>query len=97
MHEFAEDYAAVLNRPVVYVPQDLETWNTDYVDSALAADKPHNGEHLKTLTRLMASGRYFDLPTDDLAGLLGREPKTLRFALENSTRIQSDVTASTVS
>ncbi|MCV7422140.1 NmrA family NAD(P)-binding protein [Mycobacterium yunnanensis] len=95
MSEFADDYAAVLDRPVTYVPQDLESWNTDYVDRALAADKPHNAEHLKTLTRLMASGRYFDVQTDDLAALLGREPKTLRFALQNSTRIRADLAAST--
>ena len=97
MYDFADDYAAVMNRPVKYVPQDLESWNTDYIDSALAADKPHNGEHLKTLTRLMACGRYFDLPTDDLATLLAREPKTLRFALENSARIQADVAVTAVS
>ena len=91
MHEFAEDYAAVLNRPVTYVPQNVESWNVDYIDRALAATKPHNGEHLKTLTRLMASGRYFDLPTDDLATLLGRPPKTLRFALENSARVRAEL------
>lgn len=93
MYEFADDYAAALKQPAVYVPQDLESWNADYIDSALAASKPHNGEHLKTLTRLMACGRYFDLATDDLAELLGRAPKTLRFALENSTRIQADLGA----
>ena len=83
MADFAEDYAAALRRPVVYVPQDLESWNKNYVDKALAAHKPHNAEHLKTLTRLVASGRYYDVATDNLANLLGRPPKTLRWALEH--------------
>ncbi len=50
MHEFAADYAAVLGRQVTYVPEDVETWNEQYVDSALAA-YPHIAEHLKDLTR----------------------------------------------
>ncbi|MBA2952066.1 NAD(P)H-binding protein, partial [Streptomyces himalayensis] len=37
MHGFAEDYAAALGRPVTYVPEDVETWNETYVDTALAA------------------------------------------------------------
>lgn len=81
MAEFAEDYAAALRRPVRYVPQDLDTWNEAYIDAALAATKPHNAEHLKTLTRLVASGRYYDVDTDDLPALLGRPAKTLRWAL----------------
>ena len=81
MAEFAEDYAAALHRPVVYVPQELEAWNEEYVDPALA-DKPHNAEHLKTLTRLVASGRYYDVLSDDLSLLLGRPAKTLRWALK---------------
>jgi len=83
MAEFADDYAAALRRPVVYAPQDLETWNETYIDAALAISKPHNAEHLKTLTRLVASGRYYDVVTDDVASLLGRPAKSLRWALEN--------------
>ena len=83
MAEFADDYAAALRRPVVFAPQDLETWNHAYIDAALAKSKPHNAEHLKTLTRLVASGRYYDVVTDDLATLLGRPAKSLRWALEN--------------
>jgi NAD(P)H dehydrogenase (quinone) len=84
MADFASDYAAALQHPVVYVPQDLESWNTNYIDGAFATSDPHIGEHLKTLTRLVACGRYYDdLPTDDLADLLGRPPKTLRWALEH--------------
>lgn len=83
MAEFADDYAAALQRPAVYKPQDLEAWNTDFIDAALATSKPHNAEHLKTLTRLIASGRYYDVATDDLAALLGRPPKTVRWALQH--------------
>gem|GEM_PF-4591468 len=57
MHEFAADYAAVLGRQVTYVPEDVETWNEQYVDSALAA-YPHIAEYIKDLTRLVAGGRY---------------------------------------
>ncbi|MFF8196131.1 hypothetical protein ACF05L_35870 [Streptomyces bobili] len=86
MHGFAEDYAAVLGRPVVYVPEDVETWNATYVDPALAA-LPHTAEHMKTLTRLMGGGGYRGV-TDQLETLLGRLPKTVRWALANHPRIQ---------
>ncbi len=81
--EFSVDYAAAFKRPVTYVPQDLETWNRDYIDAALHSTKPHNAEHLTTLTRLVASGRYYDVQADDLEKLLGRPAKTLRWALEH--------------
>lgn len=83
MAEFADDYAAAFGRPVTYVAQDLEAWNHTHIDAALSDNKPHNAEHLKTLTRLVASGRYYDVETDDLSTLLGRPPKTLRWALEH--------------
>jgi hypothetical protein len=86
MHEFAKDYAAALGRPVAYVPMDVETWNETYVDTALAAF-PHTAEHLKTLTRLMGGGGYRGV-TDQLETLLGRPPKTVRWALENHPRIR---------
>lgn len=83
MHQFSMDYAAAFERSVTYVPQDLETWNSNYIDAALLKTKPHNAEHLTTLTRLVASGRYYDVETDDLEQLLGRPAKTLRWALEH--------------
>ncbi|WP_329406960.1 NAD(P)H-binding protein [Nocardia vinacea] len=86
MHGFAQDYAAVLGRQVTYVPEDVEIWNETYVDSALAA-LPHTAEHLKTLTRLMGGGGYRGV-TDQLETLLGRRPKTVRWALENNPRLQ---------
>jgi len=76
----------VLRRPVVYVPVEVETWNETFVDRALA-ENPHVAEHLKTLTRLVAGGRY-DVVTDQLGNLLGRRPKTVRWALENNPRIR---------
>jgi hypothetical protein len=94
MADFADDYAAVLQRPVTYAPQDLETWNAANIDAVLASSEPHIAEHLKTLTRLVASGRYYDdLANDDLANLLGRPPKTLRWALEHHPQIQEQIRA----
>ncbi|MFI7130323.1 NAD(P)H-binding protein [Nonomuraea sp. NPDC050153] len=86
MHGFAEDYGAALGRHVAYVPENVETWNETYVDRALAGN-PHAAEHLKTLTRLLAGGRY-DVVSDELATLLGRRPKDVRWALRNNQRIQ---------
>jgi uncharacterized protein YbjT (DUF2867 family) len=48
MHESAENYAAALGRKVTYVPEDVETWDEQYVDSAMAA-YPHMAEHLTDL------------------------------------------------
>jgi NAD(P)H dehydrogenase (quinone) len=86
MHGFAEDFAAVLGRQVTYVPQEVETWNETYVDTALA-EFPHTAEHMKTLTRLIGGGGYRGA-TDQLETLLGRPPKTVRWALENHPRIR---------
>ena len=94
MHEFAADYAAVLGRQVTYVPEDVETWNEQYVDSALAA-YPHIAEHLKDLTRLVAGGRYGAAGvSEQLETLLGRPQKTVRWALENHPRLRKVAAAS---
>ncbi|MEY9992975.1 hypothetical protein ABIE67_005007 [Streptomyces sp. V4I8] len=86
MRGIAEDFAAVLGRPVTYVPEDIETWNETYVDTNMFA-YPHIAEHLKTLTRIIGRGGYGDI-TDELETLLGRPPKTVRWALENHPRIR---------
>jgi NAD(P)H dehydrogenase (quinone) len=86
MHGFAEDYGAALGRQVSYIPEEVDAWNETFVDRALA-ENPHVAEHLKTLTRLVAGGRY-DVVTDQLGNLLGRRPKTVRWALENNPRIR---------
>jgi hypothetical protein len=91
MHAIAEDFAAVLGRPVTYVPEDIETWNETYVDTHMSA-YPHIAEHLKTLTRIIGRGGYGGI-TDELENLLGRPPKTVRWALENHPRIQKLATA----
>lgn len=91
--QFSVDYAAAFARPVTYVPQDLETWNREYIDTALQSTKPHNAEHLKTLTRLVASGRYYDVENDDLEQLLGRPAKTLRWALEHYPHVHDLITS----
>ncbi|EKT76824.1 MULTISPECIES: NAD(P)H-binding protein [Rhodococcus] len=86
MHGFAEDYAAVLRRQISYIPEEVDAWNETFVASALT-EYPHVAEHLKTLTKLIAGGRY-DVVTDQLETLLGRRPKTVRWALENNPRLQ---------
>jgi NAD(P)H dehydrogenase (quinone) len=40
MHWLAEDFTAVLGRQIVYIPEEVETWNKPYLDSALAAVPP---------------------------------------------------------
>jgi NAD(P)H dehydrogenase (quinone) len=90
MHGFAEDYGAALGRKISYMPQDLDAWMETYIDSDLASRNPHIAEHLKTITRLVASGRY-DVVSEELEKLLGRAPKTIRWALERHPRIRKAV------
>lgn len=87
MNGFAEDYGAALGRQVSYVPQDLDAWIGTYIDRALASRNSHIADHLKAITRLVAGGRY-DVVTDELERLLGRAPKTVRWALEHNPRIR---------
>jgi NAD(P)H dehydrogenase (quinone) len=77
MHGVAEDFAAVLGRQVTYVPEEVETWNETYVDTAMA-EYPH----------IAIGGGGYGGVTDELETLLGRPPKTVRWALENHPRIQ---------
>ena len=90
MHGFAEDYGAALGRKISYVPQDLDAWIETYINSALASRNPHTADHLKTITRLVAGGRY-DVVNNELEELLGRAPKNVRWALERHPRIRKAV------
>jgi uncharacterized protein YbjT (DUF2867 family) len=90
MHGFAEDYGAALGRKISYVPQDLDAWIETYINSALATRNPHTADHLKTITCLVAGGRY-DVVNDELERLLGRAPKAVRWALERNPRIRKAV------
>jgi len=47
---------------------------------------------MKTLTRLIGGGGYLGV-TDQLETLLGRPPKTVRWALENNPRIRTVATS----
>ena len=87
MHGLAEDYSAVLGRHISYVSDDIDTWNETYVDKPVAGRNPHAAEHLTTLTRLIAGGRY-DVVSDELATLLGRPPKDVQWALGNNPGIR---------
>jgi len=92
MDRFAEDYSAALGRKIVYVPQELDAWIETYINGALASRNPHIADHLKTITRLVAGGRY-DVVNDELERLLGRAPKTVQWALERNPRIRKSVEA----
>ncbi|MEH2503373.1 NAD(P)H dehydrogenase (quinone) [Bradyrhizobium sp. AZCC 1578] len=92
MHGFAEDYGAALGRRISYVPQDLDAWIETYINSAIASRSPHIADHLGTITRLVAGGRY-DVVNDELKSLLGRAPKVVRWALEQSPRIRKALEA----
>jgi NAD(P)H dehydrogenase (quinone) len=92
MDGFAEDYSAALGREIVYVPQEMDAWIETYVNGALASRNPHIADHLKTITRLVAGGRY-DVVNDELERLLGRAPKTVQWALERNPRIRKSVEA----
>jgi NAD(P)H dehydrogenase (quinone) len=87
MEGFSEDYAATLGRPISYVPQDLDAWIEAYINGPLAARVPHTSEHLRTITRLAAGGRY-EGATGELERLLGRAPKTFKWALARSPRLR---------
>jgi uncharacterized protein YbjT (DUF2867 family) len=90
MHGLAEDYAAALGRSISYAPQPLEPWIENHIDKSLGARDPHVAEHLRTITRLIAGGRY-DVVTDQLERLLQRAPKTVRWALQESHRVRKEV------
>jgi uncharacterized protein YbjT (DUF2867 family) len=94
MYGFAEDYAAALGRQIVYIPEELEAWNEAFLDETVLqeslgdpATARHVAEHLRIQTRLIASGRY-DVLSDQLETLLGRPPRTLRWALQNNTNLR---------
>jgi NAD(P)H dehydrogenase (quinone) len=92
MHGFTDDYGAALARKISYVPQELDAWIETYINSALASRNPHIADHLKTIARLVAGGRY-DVVNDELERLLGRAPKTVQWALERDPRIRKAMEA----
>jgi NAD(P)H dehydrogenase (quinone) len=94
MYGFAEDYAAALGRQVVYIPEEVEAWNEAFIDETFLqeamgdpAAARHVAAHLRIQTRLIAGGRY-DVVTDQLETLLGRPPRTMRWALQNNARLR---------
>jgi NAD(P)H dehydrogenase (quinone) len=92
MHGFAGDYGATLGRPISYVPQDLDAWIDTYINSAIASRSPHIAEHLGTITRLVAGGRY-DVVSGELERLLGRAPKGVSWALARNPRVRKALEA----
>jgi NAD(P)H dehydrogenase (quinone) len=93
MHGFAEDYGAALGRRISYdVPQDLDAWIETYINRAIASRSAHIAEHLGTITRLVAGGRY-DAVSGELERLLGRAPKNVSWALERNPRVRKALEA----
>ncbi|MEE6177713.1 NmrA family NAD(P)-binding protein [Mycobacterium sp. 050134] len=80
MYQLAEDYAAVLGRPVSYIPQDADDWIEKHIRSALYAINPHAADHLITLVQMVADG-FYEKATGELEALLGRPARTVRWAL----------------
>ncbi|MFK4089423.1 NAD(P)H-binding protein [Kribbella sp. NPDC020789] len=100
MYGFADDYAAVLGRQVTYIPEEVEAWNEVFLDETVLQESlgdpamaRHVAAHLKIQTRLIAGGRY-DVLSDQLETLLGRPPRTLRWALQNNTNLRELASAS---
>ena len=94
MYEFAEDYAAALGRQVTYIPEEVEAWNEAFIDETVLQESlgdpgaaRHVAAHLRIQTKLIAGGRY-DVLSDQLETLLGRPPRTLRWALQNNTNLR---------
>ncbi|GAA2158695.1 MULTISPECIES: NAD(P)H-binding protein [Glycomyces] len=94
MYGFAEDYAAVLGRQVVYRPQEVESWNETFINETVLQETlgdpamaRHVGAHLRIQTRLIAGGRY-DVLSDQLETLLGRPPRTMRWSLQNNAHLR---------
>ncbi|MEV5493651.1 hypothetical protein AB0L47_37785 [Streptomyces bobili] len=94
MYGFAEDHAAVLGRQVVYLPEEVEAWNEAFLDETVLQETlgdpavaRHVAAHLRIQTMLIAGGRH-DVLSDQLETLLGRPPRTTRWALQNNTRLR---------
>lgn len=90
MQGIAREYEAALGRSVSYVPQQIEPWIENHIDKDLGKRDQHVAEHLRTLVRLVAGGRY-DVVNDQLERLLQRAPKTVRWALQNSPRVRKEL------
>jgi len=80
-NELAEQYSAGLNKPIRYVPYELDDWNTKYLDPYMSITGQHTNEHLKHLNWLAATGQY-NLATDELEPLIGRPGQTVTTAIE---------------
>ena len=84
--------AAVGSAPPGRLAWPLDAWIETYINGALASRNPHIADHLKTITRLVAGGRY-DVVNDELERLLGRAPKTVQWALEQNPRVRKALEA----
>jgi NAD(P)H dehydrogenase (quinone) len=75
LHGLAAEYAAALGRPVRYVDVPLEDWRDGELRGLGLPE--HLYEHLLTMAKLHAAGRY-DRLTHDVEALLGRPATSAR-------------------
>jgi NAD(P)H dehydrogenase (quinone) len=75
LHGLAAEYAAALGRPVGYVDVPLEDWRDGELRGLGLPE--HVYEHLLTMAKLHAAGRY-DRLTHDVEAILGRPATSAR-------------------
>ena len=85
-NELAEEYSAGLNRPIRYVPYELDDWNKKYIDPYLSITGRHTNEHLKHLNWLASTGQY-NVATGELEQVIGRPGQTVTEAIEQRPEI----------
>jgi len=89
MNEIASEYAVVLGRPVKYVDEPFEQWQAREVygdASKMTEQSDHLKNHMITMAKLHAAGRY-DRLSRDFEVVTGKMPRTVRqFVEENKAR-----------
>ncbi|MCW2689203.1 MAG: hypothetical protein JWR37_4093 [Mycobacterium sp.] len=84
MTEVAAEFTTALGRPVTYTPAPFDDWLAA-VEGSAGID-PHVLEHLATMARLHAEGRY-DRATETVQRLTGQRPQSVAdFVTEHRAR-----------
>ena len=87
LYDVAAEYSAGLGRRITYVPAPLHAW-LDGLQRSARLD-PHTLQHITTMARLHAAGRY-DRTTDAVARLTGTAPQTVtEFVVEHRELFRS--------
>src|SRR5262249_9466999 len=80
LYGLAQDYAAALGRPVRYLEVPLDAWRDGELRKRGLTE--HVYEHILTMAKLHAAGRY-DRSTTSIEAILGRPARSLRQTLES--------------